>query len=135
MFTCPVCFYSGMTEPPQDYNICECCGTEFGYSDEYRTHKDLRDDWLRSGAKWFFGEPPIGWNPWRQAQVIKASLSETRYVVTVADSSPTYTVILSPTAVRRGVYATAEGAIDVFTEITERLYLPPNPKGGLCPIY
>jgi hypothetical protein len=58
-----------MTEPPQDYNICECCGTEFGNHDEERSHEELRTEWIARGAKWFFGEPPLGWNPWKQSQL------------------------------------------------------------------
>lgn len=69
MYTCRVCFFEGMTEPPQDCNICECCGTEFGNDDEDLTYEELRARWIASGAKWFFGEPPIGWNPRVQARV------------------------------------------------------------------
>ncbi len=66
MFTCPVCYYDQLDEPPMDYNICDCCGTEFGSDDEVRSHAELRDHWISNGAPWFFGYPKVGWNPWRQ---------------------------------------------------------------------
>jgi hypothetical protein len=62
-FTCPVCFYDKLTEPPANYNICVCCGTEFGNDDEFRSHAELREDWIENGCKWFFNQPPAGWNP------------------------------------------------------------------------
>jgi hypothetical protein len=65
-FTCPVCYYAGMQEPPMDYNICECCGTEFGNDDEVLSHGELRAQWISNGTRWFFKNPPVGWNPWTQ---------------------------------------------------------------------
>jgi hypothetical protein len=65
-YTCPVCFYKLLDEPPADYNICDCCGTEFGSDDETRSHAELRDFWISKGARWFFREPPPVWNPWQQ---------------------------------------------------------------------
>ena len=66
MFTCPVCYYPGMREAPADYNICECCGTEFGNDDESQTHAELRAGWMAAGGPWFFKTAPHGWNPWTQ---------------------------------------------------------------------
>lgn len=63
---CPVCRYPDMPEPPSDYNICSCCGTEFGSSDEYQTHAQIRTRWINAGCKWFFREQPEGWNPQKQ---------------------------------------------------------------------
>jgi hypothetical protein len=65
-FTCPVCFYDKLHEPPRDYNICECCGTEFGNDDEENSHEVLRQRWISAGAKWFYRTPPANWNPWQQ---------------------------------------------------------------------
>lgn len=62
MFTCPVCYYGNLRYPPMNYNICECCGTEFGLHDDDWTHEELRAGWLQQGCPWFFGEPPLGWN-------------------------------------------------------------------------
>jgi hypothetical protein len=54
--------FSGLPYPPLDYHICPCCGTEFGNDDEDFSHSQLREMWLGSGANWFFGNPPAGWN-------------------------------------------------------------------------
>jgi len=77
MYTCPVCYYTGMQDPPRDYNICECCGTEFGNDDEAHSHEDLRTRWIESGAKWFFRSAPVGWNPW--TQLFTANVGSLRY--------------------------------------------------------
>ena len=66
MFTCPVCFYDRMEYPPRDFNICECCGTEFGTDDDGRTFDHLRAVWIANGAQWFFEHPPALWNPYTQ---------------------------------------------------------------------
>ena len=65
-FSCPVCFYDAVPYPPEDYHICPCCGTEFGNDDVEYTYAELRQKWAESGAHWFFGQPPVGWNPWVQ---------------------------------------------------------------------
>lgn len=64
--TCPVCLYPDMPYPPNEYNICPCCGTEFGSDDAFLTHAQLRDRWVLNGAPWFFREPPANWSPWIQ---------------------------------------------------------------------
>jgi hypothetical protein len=79
MFTCPVCYFTGMQDPPMDYNICECCGTEFGNDDEIHSHEELRSKWIADGAKWFFGSAPIGWNPWKQLFEANVSLTGPPY--------------------------------------------------------
>jgi hypothetical protein len=66
MYTCPVCYFYKLAEEPKDYNICECCGTEFGNDDCDLSHEELRNAWIDSGARWFFREPPPLWNPWTQ---------------------------------------------------------------------
>jgi hypothetical protein len=65
MFTCPVCAYNKMPYPPEDFEICPCCGVEFGYHDHRKSHKQLRDEWLARGAPWFnpLSPPPQNWNP------------------------------------------------------------------------
>jgi len=63
---CPVCMFDKMPYPPNDYHICPCCGTEFGNDDAHFNHKELRNQWINSGAKWFFENPPENWNPWIQ---------------------------------------------------------------------
>lgn len=67
-YTCPVCGYDRLDEPPKDWAICPCCGTQFNYSDSGRSHKALRDDWIKDGCKWR-GRPewrPPGWNAQEQ---------------------------------------------------------------------
>ncbi len=64
--TCPVCAFSELPYPPENYHICPCCGTEFGNDDAYYSHAQLREMWVATGAHWFFGNAPAGWNPWLQ---------------------------------------------------------------------
>lgn len=66
-YPCPVCGYH-MDDPADDYNICPCCGTEFGYEDSGRTHTELRQIWLNAGARWWSlsDKRPKGWNPYVQ---------------------------------------------------------------------
>jgi hypothetical protein len=77
MFTCPVCFYSRLQDPPRDYNICECCGTEFGTDDDGRSWGELRAAWLAHGAPWFFGTAPFLWNPY--SQLLRANVGVLPY--------------------------------------------------------
>jgi hypothetical protein len=68
IYTCPVCGFSRMPHPPQDYNLCPCCGTEFGLDDTECTHAELRAAWLQRGAPWFSEAfpPEPTWNPYVQ---------------------------------------------------------------------
>src|SRR2546421_11552015 len=58
--------YNALPYPPSDYHVCPCCGTEFGTDDEDLSHQQLREMWLGSGARWFFGTPPAAWNWFNQ---------------------------------------------------------------------
>jgi len=53
-----------MAYPPEDYNICPSCGTEFGYDDAALSHEELRAEWLEEGASWWSPAqpPPPGWD-------------------------------------------------------------------------
>ncbi len=57
MNSCPVCGYDGLNAPPFDeegnpsYDICNCCGYEFGFDEE--NFDEYRLKWLTSGTKWF----------------------------------------------------------------------------------
>ena len=75
-YRCTVCGYDQMPFPPEDYNICSCCGTEFGYHDRKLTHLQLRRRWAATGAPWFSKavSPPVGWN-W-YLQLYRAGLVE-----------------------------------------------------------
>src|SRR5689334_8332051 len=54
-----------MRYPPEDYNICPCCGTEFGFDDAYTSIGELRGQWIREGMKWWspVEHAPTGWDP------------------------------------------------------------------------
>lgn len=65
-YRCPVCFFDDLPYPPEDYHICPCCGTEFGNDDVEFSYDELRYHWVLNGAHWFFGNPPMNWNAWRQ---------------------------------------------------------------------
>lgn len=62
--TCPVCLYANLPYLPTNYNICPCCGTEFGNDDAFETHEELRWRWIDSGAQWHSHVvlPPAGWD-------------------------------------------------------------------------
>jgi len=63
-YQCLVCFYDQMLDPPADFNICPCCGTEFGNDDFDMTHDQLRDRWESGGMLWFseYTPAPDGWS-------------------------------------------------------------------------
>lgn len=52
-YICPVCF-DEMIFPPEGYNICCQCGTEFELDDEYSTYEELRAKWIAGGRKYWF---------------------------------------------------------------------------------
>ncbi|PRP55884.1 hypothetical protein C7B71_03790 [Bacillus halotolerans] len=73
-YICPVCGFKGLTEPAYDdqgnhsYEICSCCGFQFGYDDFEMTREDgsylepsesiiaYRKNWLAAGAVIFSPE-------------------------------------------------------------------------------
>jgi hypothetical protein len=70
-YTCPVCGYSDLDEPPRGINgktpsfdICDCCGIQFGYEDTSEPNIiKYRLKWIESGGKWFCQEmKPANWN-------------------------------------------------------------------------
>src|SRR5882724_9704767 len=73
-YNCPVCGYNELSNPPKDYMICPCCGTEFGNDDFEVSHEELRKAWLRAGAQWFSEHTPkpSDWSP--SMQLIGAGL-------------------------------------------------------------
>jgi len=46
------------------FDLCVCCGVQFGYGDHTKTLLDrARRDWLRAGAEWSFGKlKPENWS-------------------------------------------------------------------------
>src|SRR5215470_3158985 len=75
MNVCPVCGFNKLEEPPANFYICPCCGTEFGNDDLDTSHAELRRRWLQSGARWFsdYTRPPVRWNPY--VQLLDAGLA------------------------------------------------------------
>jgi len=75
-YICPICGYPNLDEPPKgedgedSYEICPSCGVEFGCDDFEKTYKELRDEWLKNGAKWQSGvvEKPKDWNAIEQCR-------------------------------------------------------------------
>ncbi len=71
MYTCPVCGYDMLVHPPQDFNICPCCYTEFGYEDHITSPAALRAEWIRNGMRWEGANvmpTPLAWNPIEQLE-------------------------------------------------------------------
>jgi len=69
-YRCRVCAYDQMPYPPKDYNICPCCGIEYGLDNQFESYQNLRDRWLLDGGAWFSNvEPfrmPPHWDAWSQ---------------------------------------------------------------------
>ena len=79
MNTCPVCGYNQLNKQPYEgtipsYEICPCCGFEFGFDDysEGWSHKRYRDKWILSGMVWFDPKlKPINWDAKQQLKNIE----------------------------------------------------------------
>ena len=78
-YICPVCGYN-MQDPPEDYNICPSCGTEFGIHDVNSSIEELRASWLGAGAPWWstFTPVPPAWNP--NIQLLKVLVSTSAFL-------------------------------------------------------
>lgn len=80
-YRCPVCGFDELDEPPYDeygdasFDICPCCGVEFGYHDATTTHAQLRDNWIKNGCPWTstVDTPPADWNPYDQLQRLQSN--------------------------------------------------------------
>lgn len=79
-YMCPVCGYSGLQETPYNtyghgsYEICVCCGFQFGYDDfpdKEQGFDNWRKKWRKDGYPWFSKRtpPPLNWNPVEQGCV------------------------------------------------------------------
>jgi len=72
LYCCRVCgFYHDEEAPPwgangncPSFDICGCCGAEFGYDDcTLEDVRSFRKRWLEEGAVWFvFKEKPTQWS-------------------------------------------------------------------------
>lgn len=68
--SCRVCGYGLGTPPWGDdgksptWDICPCCGTEFGYEDcTPASAKRKREEWVANEKKWFDArQKPADWN-------------------------------------------------------------------------
>lgn len=68
---CPVCGYPNLDENPREqiHEICDSCGTQFGYTDSNRSYEELRKQWIDNGMKFYFEKLwgiPENWNPLEQ---------------------------------------------------------------------
>jgi hypothetical protein len=83
-YICPVCGYPELTDPPYDayqcpsFDICPCCGCEFGYHDATPQAKEYhRRKWVKSGGSW--SEPklkPANWDLREQLRFIGIDIDE-----------------------------------------------------------
>lgn len=93
---CPVCGFTGLVAPPADFEICPCCGTEFGYDDDQKSHAHLRAEWIDNRTPWFSraNPPPRGWDP--IAQLIQAGYLSVAFGDSNAKTRPTVIVFGEP---------------------------------------
>lgn len=83
-YTCPVCGWPELREHPYgptgagSYEICPCCGIEFGYALIYGDvgdyHAGYREAWVTYGSEWWSKRRPApeNWNPVEQLKVFDA---------------------------------------------------------------
>ena len=86
-YTCPVCGYPGLYDPPRSesgngsYEICPSCGFEFGVSDDDKgeTYEGWRARWIAEGKRWQSkGRPqPAGWDPGAQLRTLGGERGQT----------------------------------------------------------
>ena len=63
---CPICGngpflvpYQSIAEIRESFDICSCCGCEYGYDDNLQHYMN----WVSNGCKWFTPEEqPQGWS-------------------------------------------------------------------------
>lgn len=78
-----VCRVCGLqqAEPPwgrdgrsPTFDICDCCGTEFGYEDVTpAAARTARGRWLAGGARWWVpARKPVGWDVAKQLRALQA---------------------------------------------------------------
>jgi hypothetical protein len=92
---CPVCGYDQLDEGPftpegcPTYEICPCCGFEYGFDDESEgfTYSQFRQRWIARGYHWFDKEEtPAGWDKAmmeRQLSNAKLADAQSRYVANI----------------------------------------------------
>lgn len=62
----------GLDGHSPSFNICDCCGVEFGYEDCFpKDVKRFREEWLKQGGFWLYPEEkPLEWSLEEQLQNI-----------------------------------------------------------------
>ena len=85
-YTCLVCGFPGLEEPPRtdsgggSYEICPSCSFQFGVSDDDRgySYEVWRQNWISGGMAWDRGQtpPPAGWDPNSQLRGIGVFIEE-----------------------------------------------------------
>lgn len=88
-FTCPVCGYPDLTEPPRNpisggasHEICPSCDYQFGYTDDLLEidYETWRRQWIAEGMPWRDVEPaPAGWDPAAQLRALEQAGEEGRH--------------------------------------------------------
>lgn len=75
MYICPVCGYERLSDPPKNFSICSCCGTEFGFDDFDKSYAKLRSIWIAKGYPWFdpIEHAPEDWDPTLQLENLQFS--------------------------------------------------------------
>ena len=96
MNRCPVCGYDGLEEPAYDedgvpsFEICPCCGIEFGYEDATKPHESLREEWIAKGMSWWADDkPPSGWDPTQQLRSLTEGSSSAGRPLGSSQDDPT----------------------------------------------
>ena len=81
VYSCRVCGRI-QAEPPwgetgkfPTYDICDCCGVEFGYEDStVESVQRYRHEWVKGGCQWFNASArPADWKYEEQARNIPAA--------------------------------------------------------------
>lgn len=94
-YRCPVCGYPGLEEADPYgpswsqflgyYEICPCCGTEFGCHVDGDTVDELqqsirqrREEWIRAGHHWFddTSGPPPDWDWKKELRAIAVEVGD-----------------------------------------------------------
>lgn len=73
-YICPVCGYPELEAPPENFEICACCGTEFALDDDTKSHKQLMGEWILNDTPWFSDDTPKPWGWSAFAQLSAAGL-------------------------------------------------------------
>lgn len=129
--TCPVCGYA-MPYPPQDYNICSCCATEFDGTEDSSVISELRLGWLKGGAKWWstLNSPPSNWDPWQQLNELIAEMEFSQYDLRPPVFRGLFASSPEPSALRAALASKANAANAAlakprapFTSAQEQRYL------------